>query len=171
MGRAADARVVAADELLDAVGRLVLRQVEDPRREGREVGLDRRLVLARRRHDPGIPDETPLVELVGVEDETARSLRRPGSGTWPRTPGRGRLVGRLVGVDDVERLGGRVDELDRPGDDAPVRIGPDLVGQAGAGQCGRRGRVERVSSEREPGGRTEQVRPAGAVTRLEGMRP
>ena len=29
---------------------------------------------------------------------------------------------RLVAVDDVERLGGRVDELDRAGDDAPERV-------------------------------------------------
>ena len=78
MGRAADARVVAPDQLLDPVGGLGTRQVEHPWREGGEVGLDGGLVLARRRHDLGMAHETPFVELVGMEDQTAGRLGRPG---------------------------------------------------------------------------------------------
>ena len=55
-----------------------MRQVEDRRREGREVGLDGGLVLARRRDDPGGRDPARLVELVAMEEQAARRLGRPG---------------------------------------------------------------------------------------------
>ena len=89
----------------------------------------------------------------------------------PRCPRLGGTVGRDVAVDDVERLGDRVDELDRPCRDAPVRVAPDRVGQPDPVERGARLRVELVACQRDPGRRAEQVRDPVAHVRLEGMRP
>ena len=86
MGGAADAGVVAADERLETRGRLGLGQVEDAAHVAAQVVLHEGLVLRRRRHDAGLRDETALVHLVAVEEDTARGLRRPGGHARPVAP-------------------------------------------------------------------------------------
>ena len=90
--RARDARVVRADQLLERVRRDVHRQVEHPRRERRDVGLDGGLVLGRRRDDRGRGDPAVLADLVAVEQQAARRLGGPGGGARPRLPGDLRLA-------------------------------------------------------------------------------
>ena len=68
-------------------------------------------------------------------------------------------------------IGGGVDELDGPRDDAPERVAPDLVGEAGPGERLGRPRVEPVAGERDPRRRPEQVDLAGVGPRLERVRP
>ena len=106
-----------------------------------------------------------------MEEEAARRLGRPGGDARPGRPGDGRALRRPVVVDDVERLGGRVDQLDGAGDDAPERVPPDLLGEAGPGEGLGRARVELVGGEGDPRRRAEQVDLAGVGPRLERVRP
>ena len=161
VGGARDARVVAADQPLEAAGRLLVRQVEDRRREAGEVGLDRGLVLGRRRHDRGRADDPGLVHLVAMEQQAARRLGRPGGDAGGGPPRDGRLPRPLVGVEQVARLGGRVDELDRPREDAPEDVRLELGGLAGLRERARRQRVEPVArrARSAPTGRAGTPRP------------
>src|SRR6266545_6649892 len=84
--RAADARVVAADELFDAQHGRVMRQVENAWRKGRQIRFDRGLVLTRRRDDLGMADEASVVELVCVEDQATWRLCRPSRASTGRPP-------------------------------------------------------------------------------------
>ena len=94
--------------------------------------------------------------------------RRPGRGVH----GTAGALGRSVVVDDVEGLGGRVDQLDGPRDDAPERVAPDRSGDAAWPRAPRRERVELVVGQGDPRRRPEQVRrrprasaPGGRSTR------
>ncbi len=170
---AADARVVAADQLLDAVGRLVARQAQDARRERREVGLDRRLVLARRRHDLRAARRAALVELVGVEEQAARRLGRPGGGRAAWLPGPRGAVRRRVAVDDLDRLGRRrATSSTARATMLRYGIARDLVarGRSRRARLGRQ-RVQPVAGERQPRRRPEEVRQAVGAARLERVRP
>src|SRR4029079_2391715 len=129
MRRAADAGVVAPDQLFEQMGDLVLRPVEDRRREQREVRLDGRLVLARRRDDPRWLDWAVRVQRETLEQRASWRLRRPRRNAGPRRPGDDRALGRFVCIDDVDRLGDGVYQFDGSGRDTPVRFVRDLVAE------------------------------------------
>ena len=108
--------------MLEPVRRDVVRFVQDRWCERREVSLDRGLVLARRRDDRRAGDPAAVIELVVVEQQTARRLGRPRRDARARR--QVRPGGRCrIGVEDVDGLGDGVDQLDRAGRDAPVGFG------------------------------------------------
>ena len=169
--RARDARVVAPDELFEAVCRLVVREVagrDGANASGRprwrpgsgssagRSGRSRRGPPRRARSDGRAGRAAPRSPRPRRRDPVSRARRRS------RRP---------IVVDDVERLGGRVDQLHGPGDDAPERVAPDLVREPGRGQRLGRARMEPVAGEGDPRGRSEEVDLAGMGPRLERVRP
>ena len=146
--RAADARVVAADELLEAVRRLVVRA--GPGRSARRAARSASMAAWFWLVGGTIwacATRPSLVELVSVEEQAARRLGRPGGDRRARaSTARAARRRRLVGIDDVERLGHRVDELDRARAMLQIRVVGDL---------GRRDPVARQGGRgaRDAGGR------------------
>ena len=171
VGRTADARVIAADELLELMRHLGVRQREDAGSEHGQVVLDRCLVLARRRHDLRIAHEAVVADLVSMEEEPTRCLRRPCRDSWPGDPWFQRRGRWPIGLENLGCLGERVEQLDRPRNDAAEDVGMQLVAKPGLAQRIGRDRVQRGPSQRDASRRAQEVRGPVVAERLQRVRP
>ena len=170
MGRAADARVIAADELLEAEGGLVMWQVKHARGKEPEVLFDGRLVLAGGWHDLGGGDGPRASSRSG--ETGGRAAPRLAQAASPAESSRRPTAHRrAVGMTISRRFGEGVEQLDRAGDDAAEDVrassSPALRRREGLG----READELIAGQRHPGSRAQQIGDAVVAHRLEGVRP
>ena len=171
MHRTTDARIVVADQVLAAQGGVFVGQFGNLRGQHAQIGLDRGIVLAGRRHDPSGDDRAVGVAAVLVPADAAGRFGSmtadpcPGNDRHPRADRRdiaAQQIGRqLQGVHRFETAGQEAEIVVPPGQRLAHRLA-DLRQQLGGP------RKELVGIEIQPRQGAHQVGTAVLDDRMQG---